>query len=303
VLRAIDGLLRRLLPENIRITLLLDPAIHPIRADRTALEQAILNLAANARDAMPQGGEFGLATSHLVLSAEACVTPSGPQPGSYLRLMVTDTGCGMDETTRDHVFEPFFTTKEIGKGTGLGLASVHGVIKQSGGHIEVSSELGRGTTFTILLPCVAETPPLPGAQAISKTAPPGTETILLVEDDHSVRRLSSLILQRAGYSMLSAADGADALELMRRHTGPIHLLITDAIMPRLSGSELAQAFARERPSTIVLFVSGHAPEVVLSGARTLPQLNVLAKPYTAEELLTKVVELLRAARKAPSASR
>ncbi len=299
VLRAIDGLLRRLLPENIRITLLLDPAVHPIRADRTALEQAILNLAANARDAMPQGGDFGLATSHRVLSAEACGTPTGPQPGSYLCLVVTDTGCGMDEATRNHVFEPFFTTKEVGKGTGLGLASVHGVIKQSGGHIEVSSQPGRGTTFTILLPCVAETPPLPDAQAVSKAAAPGTETILLVEDDHSVRRLSSLILQRAGYSILSAADGADALELMRRHPGPIHLLITDAIMPRISGSELAQAFVRERPSTVVLFVSGHAPEALLSGARTLPRLDVLAKPYTAEELLTKVVELLREARKAP----
>jgi two-component system cell cycle sensor histidine kinase/response regulator CckA len=303
VLRGLDGLLRRLLPENIRITLHLDPAVQPIRADRVALEQAVLNLAANARDAMPGGGDFGLATSHMVVSAEAGGMPAGPQPGAYLRLMVTDTGCGMDETTRNHVFEPFFTTKEVGKGTGLGLASVHGVIKQSGGHIEVSSEVGRGTTFTILLPCVVDAPRLPDAHAASRTAAPGTETILLVEDDHSVRRLSSLILQRAGYSVLSAADGADAIELMQRHAGPIHLLITDAIMPRISGSELAQTFARERPSTVVLFVSGHAPEALLSGARTFPQLNVLAKPYTADELLAKVVELLREGRKAPPASR
>ena len=297
LLRSIEGLLRRLLPENIRIHLQLDPAVQPVRADRAALEQAILNLAANARDAMPRGGDFGLATSQMVVSAKALGTPNGPLPGPYVRLRVTDTGCGMDEATRNHVFEPFFTTKEVGKGTGLGLASVHGVIHQSGGRIEVSSEMGRGTTFTILLPCVAESPPLPDAQAVSKTPASGTETILLVEDDPSVRRLSSLILKRAGYSMFSAADGTDAIEWMRRHPGPIHLLITDAIMPRIGGSELAQAFARERPSTQVLFVSGHAPEALVAGAETRPALNVLAKPYTAEELLTKVVELLREAQK------
>jgi signal transduction histidine kinase len=293
VLAGMQKLIGRLLPENIILVIQLDPALQLIRADRNELERALLNFAANARDAMPKGGEFRLATSQVNLTEAQVVAISEGRPGPHVRLTATDTGSGMSEATRQRIFEPFFTTKEIGKGTGLGLASVYGVIRQSGGHIEVASEIGRGTTFTVLLPCVAEEAPTTLAMPeLTSDLAGAAETILLVEDDGSVRHLTELILKQAGYRVMTAADGNTAADLVARDTGLIRLVITDVVMPQLSGLELTAMVSRQRPDIKVLLITGYALGEDLPGGPNATPTPVLAKPFTAQTLLTRVGELL-----------
>ena len=245
-------MLRRLIGENITVVTALSHTAAWVNVDRGQLEQVILNLAVNARDAMPNGGHLTLATDHVDVDADGGRLPCG----RFVALVVSDTGIGMEAATQEHIFEPFYTTKPVGEGTGLGLSTVYGVVEQHGGHISVDSVPGEGTTFRIRLPRVAE--PEPQAAAPSGTPRPGSETILVAEDDPAVRSLASDMLREHGYSVLTAADGDDALRVAERYTGPIHLLLTDVMMPRKSGIELAHAFLTARPEARVLYMTGYA---------------------------------------------
>jgi signal transduction histidine kinase len=292
VVTGLDKMLRSLVREDIRLTTLLDPALHPVKADLGQIEVVILNLAANARDAMPRGGTLTIETANAELDASFWPNDFEAQPGPYACLAVTDTGSGMDERTRAHLFEPFFTTKEVGKGTGLGLATVYGVVKQSGGQIAVYSEPGRGTTFKIYLPQATETVPAP----VSGPEPPGDlhgrETVLLAEDDEGVRRLARQVLEEKGYTLLEARTGAEALDVAGQHPGPIHLLVADTVMPEMNGRELSQRLVRSRPGVKVLYVSGYSENVIVHHGVLDPGIPFLQKPFTPPALLRKVREVL-----------
>src|SRR5262249_44974380 len=242
----------RLIGESITVVTALSHTGAWVNVDRGQLEQVILNLAVNARDAMPNGGHLTLATDHVDVEVDGGRLPCG----SFAALVVSDTGIGMDAATQEHIFEPFYTTKPAGDGTGLGLSTVYGVVEQHGGHISVDSVPGEGTTFRIHLPRVSE--PEPQVAAPSGTPRPGSETILVAEDDPAVRALASDMLREHGYAVLTAADGDDALRVAERYTGPIHLLLTDVMMPRKSGIELARAFLTVRPDARVLYMTGYA---------------------------------------------
>lgn len=287
----VQKLLRRTIPENIDLQLDLSPVLDAVRADRGQLEQVVLNLAINAGDAMPQGGELRLATETVDID-EAWAYRHPPMPaGRYVRLTVSDTGMGMTHQTQAHIFEPFFTTKERGKGTGLGLATVYGIVKQSGGFIWVDSQVGRGTTFEIYLPVVHETAEPPVQVAPSADISGGSQTILLAEDDGAVRRLARDILANQGYTVLDARDGDEALIVARQHPGAIHLLIADVVMPGLSGRDLAVRLTVERPNVHVLYTSGYTENVMMrSGFEN--GLTLLAKPFLPADLLRKVKETL-----------
>jgi PAS domain S-box-containing protein len=280
----LDGLalLRRLIRENIELVTDLSPAPLLTKVDRGQLEQVIVNLVLNARDAMPDGGRLRLATGLLAGRA---------------RLVVADTGCGMDPRTRARIWEPFFTTKEVGKGTGLGLASVYGIVKQSGGDIEVQSELGRGSTFTITLPLTAEAAPGPAPGALPEL-PRGTETVLLVEDDDAVRALAAKLLRTVGYTVLEARHGVEALDVVGRHSGPIHLLVTDLVMPQMSGRALADVIRSARPDLPVLFITGYNEDALLRPGDPRAERNVLPKPFSPKALAAMVREILDRARAA-----
>ena len=290
----VQNLLRRTIPENITLQLDLSSALEPVRADRGQLEQVLLNLAINAGDAMPHGGLLHLATESVdVDETEARRRPPMP-PERYMRLTVSDSGTGMSPETQAHIFEPFFTTKPRGKGTGLGLATVYGIIKQSDGFIWVDSQIGRGTTFEIFLPVVRE-----AFEAIPEAAPVleftrGFQTILLAEDDGAVRRLARDVLTRHGYDVLEARDGDEALALAHGHSGAIDLLVTDVVMPGLSGRDLADRLMEFRPRIRVLYTSGYTENIIM---RTGFQggLTLLAKPFLAADLLRKVAETFGAA--------
>jgi nitrogen-specific signal transduction histidine kinase len=286
----VQKLLRRTIPENIELQLQLNPS-DPVRADRGQLEQVVLNLALNAGDAMPQGGVLRLVTETVDID-DAWADRHPPMPaGRYVRLAVSDTGVGMAPKTQARIFEPFFTTKEHGKGTGLGLATVYGIVKQSDGFIWVDSQLGRGTTFDIYLPVVHE----PIGTAVSVAPAPitsgGTQTILLAEDDGAVRRLARDILANRGYEVLEARDGDEALAIARQHPGAIHLLITDVVMPGLSGPDLAARLTMERPDVRVLYTSGYTEHMMLRSGFN-HGLTLLAKPFLPTELLRKVGDSL-----------
>lgn len=281
-------MLRRVIGEDIDLQTIPGPALRFVKADPGQIEQVILNLAVNARDAMPHGGRLTIETRNADLDAAyACLHP-GVQPGPYVKLAVSDGGSGMDEETRSRLFEPFFTTK-AGQGTGLGLSIVYGVVQQSGGHLRVESQPGVGTTFEIYLPqaeaAAVEEHEFPEAEPIAG----GTETILLVEDESPVRDLVRTILQRSGYSVLVAGDGPTALHLAQTHPGPIDLLFTDVVMPGLSGPELLQRLEPQRPGMEVLYMSGYAD-------KTVPGKHFLQKPFTKEALVRKVREVLEGRR-------
>jgi len=264
-----------------------------VKADPAQIEQVLLNLVVNARDAMPAGGRLTIETSNVVLDRGYAATHASVQPGSYVMLSVTDTGCGMDEKTQSRIFEPFFTTKGPGKGTGLGLATVYGVVKQSGGYIYVYSEVDRGTTFKIYLPQVeAEL-----TEACPETEPKaralGTETILFVEDEQSVRSLVREFLGAAGYCVLEASDGIEARRTAAEHPGPIHLLITDVVMPHLGGPELAAKFSGERPETKILYISGYTDDTVFRHGVLEGGVAFLQKPFNLKALEGKIREVLR----------
>jgi two-component system, cell cycle sensor histidine kinase and response regulator CckA len=291
VVRDVEKMLRRLIGEHIDLALVLSESLAVVKADRTQIEQVLLNLAVNARDAMPQGGRLAIATSNVELTEGSPTRPRFMLPGSYVLLKVSDTGCGMSQDVQSHIFEPFFTTKEKGKGTGLGLSTVYGVIKQSGGYILVASELGKGTAFDIYLPLVAPAP------AIRKeSSPPAAvmenhrATVLLVEDEPSLRALTRDVLREAGYTVFEASDGLQALEIAKRPEIDIDLLLTDVIMPGMSGRALADSLAISRPDTKVLFMSGYTDGEIATQGVLETKTSILRKPFTQQELIRRVEE-------------
>jgi two-component system cell cycle sensor histidine kinase/response regulator CckA len=286
-----DKLLRRLIGEDIHLVTLSDPGLWRIKADPGQLSQVIINLALNARDAMPQGGKLTIETKNVELGEAYARQHLAVRPGPYVMLAVSDTGHGMDEETQKHIFEPFFTTKEVGKGTGLGLSMVYGVVKQSGGNIWVYSELGHGTTFKIYLPRAEEKAEQEQAPELP-VMPKGTETVLLVEDEEMVRRLLRDILEGEGYTVMAAVSGDEALRVCGRHEGPLHLLITDVVMPGMSGSELVERLTEKRPDMKVLYMSGYTDDAIVHHGVLNADTNFLQKPFTPGAVLRKVREVL-----------
>jgi two-component system, cell cycle sensor histidine kinase and response regulator CckA len=287
-----DKMLRRLIGEDVELSTVLGPDLGRIKADQGQLEQVLLNLVVNARDAMPDGGKLLIDTQNMVMD-EAFVRryPYPVQQGPYVCLTVTDSGIGMDAETKARAFEPFFTTKEKGKGTGLGLSTVYGVVKQSGGYIDIYSAPGAGTTFKIYLPRVQEaiTADAPAGTATSFT---GNETILLAEDETSLRTLTRNTLELCGYKVLEAKDGVEALEVSDRYKGPIDLLLTDMVMPGMGGHALAQELTRRRPEIRLAFMSGYTGQSVGSQGPLDPGSVFLMKPFTRELLTRKIREAL-----------
>jgi PAS domain S-box-containing protein len=295
VVRGMETMLSRLIGEDIALATRLDPTAGCVRADPAQLEQMIVNLAVNARDAMPLGGRLTLETSFVRLDEGFARQNVGLRPGPHVRLAVRDTGVGMDGLIKAHLFEPFFTTKGPGKGTGLGLATVYGIVTQSGGAIRVDSEPGQGALFTVDLPRVDAPADLRGDPGIPAAAPHGSETVLLVEDEPAVRGLARDILHQQGYTVLEAADGDEALRVGRDHGGPIHLLVTDVVMPQMGGRELADRLQAGRREVKVLYVSGYTDDAILHQGVSETGTAFLPKPFTASALAHKVREVLDAA--------
>ena len=297
----LSQLLARLLGENIEFRLFAGKELSRIKADPVQLEQIILNLANNARDAMPKGGRFTLETANIHLDDYYLEQHPTVLPGDYVLLTLSDSGRGIAPEHLAHIFEPFFTTKEPGKGTGLGLATVYGIVKQSGGHIWVYSERDLGTTFKIYLPAIATTnvsvPLPPVAQEQSSR---GSETILFVEDEECVRLPASEYLSRCGYHVLQASDGQDAVVVAGAYDGVIHLLVTDVVMPRMSGNDLAAYFWKQRPETRVLYVSGYSSPTLLQHGVGGHDTIFLEKPFTLKELSAKIRQALTAPSHAPA---
>ena len=292
VVRRTDSLLRRVIGEDITVVLGLAGTIGAVKADPTQLEQVLWNLAINARDAMPQGGTLRIDTSDVTVNGDYASTHLGLEPGSYVMLAVTDTGHGMDAVTKAQIFEPFFTTKEEGKGTGLGLATVYGIVKQSGGSIYVYSEPGHGTTFKVYLPCVGacaapEVQAAPGA-AMARRG----EVVLLVEDRADVRRFTARVLRESGYEVLEAESGEVALALARDHDGTIDALLTDVVMPAMNGKILAEKLRATRPQTAVVFMSGYTDDTVLQRNDVESGVSFVQKPFTPARLAAAVRSVL-----------
>jgi CheY-like chemotaxis protein len=291
-LAGIEPLLRRLIGEHIEISVRPDPGLGRVKADPGQLEQVILNLAVNARDAMPQGGDLVLETANVAVDEGTARRTPDLAPGSYVVLSVTDNGQGMDAATRAQIFEPFFTTKEVGKGTGLGLATVYGIVKQSGGFIEVDSAPGQGASFRVFLPRVDEE-----ATATESTKTPGSrlrgsETVLLVEDDESLRTLAREILTVQGYVVLEAPSPREALRIQHAHEGRIDLLLTDVVMPEMNGPQLAEHLKVARPEMAVLFMSGYTGAALTQLGGTELAGHLLQKPFTPDGLSRRVREAL-----------
>ena len=293
VVADIDGMLRRIIGEDIDLVTRLGREIVHVQADPGQIEQVIMNLAINARDAMPGGGRLIIETAQVVLDESFCRDHPPTPPGKYVMLALTDTGAGMDAETRAHLFEPFFTTKEKGKGTGLGLATVYGIVKQSGGYIWPESEPGKGASFRIYLP-PADGPLDTSAPTIDAAARPGdgSETILLVEDEPVVRELARTILEMNGYQVLDAGDIGEARRLCDGHPGPIHLMLTDVVMPEMSGRVLADSLVPTRPEMRVLYMSGHMDDAIARHGILLGSVPFLQKPFTPQGLAAKVREAL-----------
>ncbi len=291
VLANMDRMLARIAGEQVELSVLPAAKLGRVRADRGNIEQVIMNLAVNARDAMPEGGHLTLETANVIADEAFVRQHLGCKPGAYVRLAVTDTGIGMDAATRARIFEPFFSTKEHGKGTGLGLSTVFGIVQQSGGGVWVYSEPGHGTTFKVYLPRVDAELDTP-EQTLATSQLDGTETILLVEDEPAVREVARRILERHGYQVLVAESPHDALLLAQSRSEPIHLLVTDVVMPRLSGAELAQQLSVGRPTLKVLYVSGYTDGSIESRGVLEAGASFLQKPFTSESLASKVRSIL-----------
>ncbi|HEX7929017.1 MAG TPA: ATP-binding protein, partial [bacterium] len=285
---------RRMIGEDIKLESSLLPNIRPIRADVTQIEQILMNLVVNARDAMPRGGTITVETSNHFLDENYSRTHLEVRPGEYVMMAVTDTGTGMDAATQQRMFEPFFTTKPEGRGTGLGLATVYGIVKQMNGSIYVYSELGRGTTFKIYFPVAMDIKIENETTAIQATLPRPSETILLVEDDDLVRRSAQRILQGAGYQVITVNNPGDAITTVQQRKDPIHLLFSDVVMPGMSGSELWAAVRKER-EVPALFMSGYTDDAIVRHGILEGDLPFLAKPFSKQSLLEKVREALHPA--------
>ncbi|VTR92186.1 histidine kinase : PAS domain S-box OS=Microvirga lotononidis GN=MicloDRAFT_00068440 PE=4 SV=1: PAS_9: PAS_4: PAS_4: PAS_9: PAS_3: PAS_9: HisKA: HATPase_c: Response_reg [Gemmata massiliana] len=284
-------LLHRILGEDVRLATALDPNLRPVKVDPTHAEQIVINLAVNARDAMPRGGQLTIETRNVTLREEDAVTYPELPCGRYVLMAVSDTGTGMTDEVKARIFEPFFTTKEIGKGTGLGLAMVYGAVKTHRGHIAVYSEVGVGTTFKILLPVTDETRPGPRSGEL-RTVPRGAETILLVEDEETVRRLARLALEMHGYTVLEASGGVEAVRTAVEHPTPIHMLVSDVVMPVMGGREVAEALRAQRPGVKVLFVSGYTDDAIVRHGIVEATDAFLQKPFTPTSLARKVRAVL-----------
>jgi two-component system cell cycle sensor histidine kinase/response regulator CckA len=294
-------MLARLIGEDIALVTAPTPGLGRVKADRGQIEQVVMNLAVNARDAMPRGGHLILETENVDLDAEYVRRHMGARPGPHVMLSVSDSGVGIPRDILPHIFEPFFTTKEQGKGTGLGLATVYGIVKQSGGYIEVDSEPDRGTTFRIYLPRVAASAPALERSSRPPAAADGTETVLLVEDEEGVRELARDILRASGYTVIEARNGSEALLLSERHPGPLDLLLTDVVMPRMSGRELAERLAQVRPAMSVLYMSGYTDDAVIRHGVLGADTAFLQKPFTPATLVQRVRETLDLARREAAA--
>ena len=285
-------LVRRLIGENITLTVCLNSNLGQVSADPGQIEQVIMNLAVNARDAMPQGGQLTIETTNVELDDTSLSNQDSVSPGPYVMLAIRDSGCGMDVDTQARMFDPFFTTKDLGRGTGLGLSTVYGIVKQSGGHLDVSSEVGQGSIFRVYLPRAEDEAQVSEPAPARPEALRGTETILLVEDEEMVRAVGQDILQRHGYTILAAREAMEALQLAEKHQGPIHLLFTDMMMPGLSGPELAERLAFIRPETKVLHTSGYLDRWRTQHHSKALSTAFLQKPYTPETLTHKIREVL-----------
>jgi two-component system cell cycle sensor histidine kinase/response regulator CckA len=285
-----EKMLRRLIGEDVELAVDLEPDLGHVEADPGQIEQVLMNLAVNARDAMPQGGRLTIQTRNIRI--DAAESRPGGRPGPYVLLAVSDTGCGMSEGTQARLFEPFFTTKGPGRGTGLGLATVYGIVQQSGGHIDVESARGQGTTFRIYLPRVEALAPTRKSHQGVRLRPGGRETVLLVEDEAAVRALVRVVLREGGYTVLEARHGVEALRLAEQHTGPIHLLLSDVVMPELGGRELADRLAALRPGLKILYLSGYTDDAVLRHGVQEAEAALLQKPFTPDALALKVREVL-----------
>ena len=283
-----DKMLRRIIGEDIKLETRLDPALWEVKLDPTQIQQVIFNLATNARDVMPKGGRLVIETTNVLLDDAYVAHHLEVQPGEYILLAVSDTGLGMNEAVKAHIFEPFFTTKESGKGTGLGLATVYGIVKQNGGHVWPYSELGTGTTFKIYLPRTGEEVSVPSQIAVESEILSGNETILLVEDDVEVRHLVRQVLQAQGYVLLEAAEGQEALQLAAHHAGPIHLLLTDVVMPGMNGKVLAEKLSQIKRDLKILFMSGYTDNIIAHHGIMEPGLLFLQKPFNSTTLARKV---------------
>ncbi|HYL82610.1 MAG TPA: PAS domain S-box protein [Candidatus Angelobacter sp.] len=292
IVLSMDKLVRRLMSENIEMKTLVSKNIGTVRADPSQIEQVILNLIVNSRDAMPDGGKLVIQTGEVQLEAKLGQDETAVVPGRYITLSVSDTGVGISAETLPHIFEPFYSTKESSRGTGLGLSTVYGIVKQSGGHISVDSEPGRGTTFQVYLPRVGDAIPVPTASEKSKGSAKGHETILLVEDEPAVRELTRMVLAESGYSVISAANPEDAVRIAGNHGAEIHLLLTDVVMPGMSGHDLAKHLTAKHPYLRVLYMSGYAYDVFAEKDALEEGLAFLQKPFTPKLLAQRVRETL-----------
>jgi PAS domain S-box-containing protein len=291
LVKNLEKMLGRLIGEDLALSLHLASDLGHIKADRTQLEQVILNLAVNSRDAMPKGGRLVIETSNAALGPEYCAQHRPVQPGNYVMLAVSDTGVGMSPEVQARMFEPFFTTKELGRGTGLGLSTVYGIVKQSGGYVWIYSEPGKGTTFKIYFPRT-DAQVSPQAVPAAPQSLTGSETILVTEDDQGLRELAATILRKHGYNVLIAEDAAQAEVLSAKHPGPIDLLLTDVVMPLVSGPTLAETLRRQRPGIGVIFTSGYTDQAVSQHGLFPDAKAFLAKPYTPSALAGKVRQAL-----------
>lgn len=285
-------MLGRLIGEDVEFSLNPGRDLWPIKADRGQLEQVVMNLAINARDAMPSGGQLTIETANVILDEKYLANNPDARPGEHVMLSVRDTGCGMDAATKARIFEPFFTTKGPDRGTGLGLATVYGIVKQSGGHVEVLSQPNEGATFKIYLPRAQQGLLSSKSQTALDKSPSGDETVLLVEDEDAVRSLTRLALQRKGYRVLEARHGEEALMIAKEHKGPIDLLLTDLVMPRLGGRQLAEQLLQTHPRLKVLYVSGYMDDAIIRQGLMTASTAFLQKPFSPEALAHKVREVL-----------
>jgi two-component system, cell cycle sensor histidine kinase and response regulator CckA len=295
----VGKMLEPLLGENIELSLQLAPDLWRAKVDERQMEHAMLNLALNARDAMPHGGKLAITTFNREIDATSASEKQDAdcapvRPGRYVVLTVSDTGVGMDTETQSHVFEPFFSTKELGKGTGLGLASVYGVVQQSGGWVSFRSQLGHGSSFSIYLPEADGEAPSKIAQPVADSEAKVTETILVVEDEDEIRDMVREYLERKGYNVVAANNGSDALQVAQRYKGSIHLLLTDMVMPQIGGHELAQQIKGMRPRIKILFTSGYPEQAALNEEAADPSAVILQKPYPLNALASRIRQMLDA---------